>query len=283
MYQMKPYLLRNERKMRGWSQTDLALAMGITTRTVMRWELGHAVPFPYHRRKLSILFSKTLQELGLPEEDDENDTFKQVVSPLVPSSVSGAPAQAPFVVDPTIPVHLKTAAISGRRDNLLMLMKQSLFAGDVVFLAALNGSPSINKTPLALAVATDRQVQAHFCHGILWTRLGFHPNVLSVLARWGKLLGVSPSQVKDLHSREAWGQALRAAIRTRKMLLVIDSAASVEDALPLQIGGPECAHLLTTRLSKVAFTFAQQGAIVFSQLESDDGVAILHPPQSVEC
>jgi transcriptional regulator with XRE-family HTH domain len=178
MYQMKSYLLRNERKMRGWSQTDLAQALGITTRTVMRWELGHSVPFPYHRRKLSILFGKTPQELGLPEGDDENDTFKQVVSPLVPSSVSSAPAQAPFVVDPTIPVHLKTAAISGRRDNLLMLMKQSLFAGDVVFLAALNSPPNINKTPLALAVATNRQVQAHFSHGILWTQLGFHPNVL---------------------------------------------------------------------------------------------------------
>ena len=153
-----------------------------------------------------------------------------------------------------------------------------------MFITALDGLPNINKTTLALAVATDRQVQAHFRHGILWAQLGFHPNVLGVLARWGKLLGVSPSQMEDLNSREAWGRALRAAIGTRQMLLVIDTACKVEDVLALQIGGPECAHLLTTRLSKVAFTFAQQGAIVVSQLEGDDRMAVLHrvQPQPVE-
>src|SRR5260370_38008907 len=116
MYQMKPNLLRDERKQRGWSQADVAQALGITTKTVIRWELGQAVPFPYHRRKLSALFGKTVQDLGLLSDADEYDAFKQAVSPLVPSSVSGVPAQASFVVDPTIPMHLKSADTSGRRD-----------------------------------------------------------------------------------------------------------------------------------------------------------------------
>src|SRR6266705_831977 len=107
------------------------------------------------------------------------------------------------------------------------------------------------------------------------TAVGFHPNVLGVLARWGKLLGIAPSQVEDLHSQEAWRQALRAALGTRQMLLVIDNACKAEDALALQAGGPACAHLLTTRFSEVAFAFAQQGAIVVSQLEGGDRVALL--------
>src|SRR6266699_5224793 len=40
MYQMKPDLLRAERKRRGWSQAEAAEALGIATKTVIRWELG---------------------------------------------------------------------------------------------------------------------------------------------------------------------------------------------------------------------------------------------------
>ena len=84
---MKPNLLRAERKQRGWSQADVARALGITTKTVIRWDLGRAVPFPYYREKLSALFGKTVQELGLPLDTDENGAFKQAVSPVVLFSV----------------------------------------------------------------------------------------------------------------------------------------------------------------------------------------------------
>ena len=281
---MKPKLLRAERKRRGWSQADVAEALGITTKTVTRWELGVAVPFPYHRNKLSDLFGKTVQELGLLQDADENDTLKHADSPVVPSSMSNVPVQAPFLADPTIPVHLKSGDTLYRRNGLLTLMKESLFAVDTVFLTASGGLPSIGQTALALSVATDRQVQAHFRHGILWAKLGPHPNVLGILARWGKLLGIASSQVEDFHSRQAWGRALRAAIGARQMLLVIGNAYRAEDALALQVGGTACTHLLTTGLSQVAFAFAQQGAIVISQLEGGDRIALLHHvlPQLVE-
>jgi len=58
-------------------------------------------------------------------------------------------------------------------------------------------------------------------------------------------------------------------------LLIIDDACSVEDALAFQIGGPQCRHLLTTRLSQIAFTFAQQGSIFVPQLQETDGLAML--------
>src|SRR5260370_5545528 len=200
---MKFNLLRDERKQRGWSQAYVAEALGITTKTVIRWELGHAVPFPYNRHKLSALFGKTAEELGLLSEGDENDVFKQTVSPLVPSSVSHVPVQAPFLADPAIPMHLESADTLGRRDSLLTLMQQSLLAGDTVLVAALEALPRIGKTALALAVVTDRQVQAHFHHGILWAQLGFHPNVLGVLARWGQVLGISPNPGGNPPSPEA--------------------------------------------------------------------------------
>ena len=76
---MKPSMLtinsalRTERKMRGWTQAELAEALGICTKTVVRWELGKAVPFPYYRQKLSALFGKTAQELGLSDKGERND------------------------------------------------------------------------------------------------------------------------------------------------------------------------------------------------------------------
>jgi DNA-binding XRE family transcriptional regulator len=71
MYYIQPSLLtknsalRTERKRRGWTQAEVAEALGISTKTVVRWEKGRAVPFPYYRQKLSTLFGKTVQELGL--------------------------------------------------------------------------------------------------------------------------------------------------------------------------------------------------------------------------
>jgi hypothetical protein len=80
--------------------------------------------------------------------------------------------------------------------------------------------------------------------------------------------------VENPESPLAWHQALRLAIGTRQMLLIIDDAWTVEDALALQVGGSRCTHLLTTRQSQVAFAFAQQ-AIVVPQLEEADGLALL--------
>ncbi|HEX3639703.1 MAG TPA: helix-turn-helix transcriptional regulator, partial [Ktedonobacteraceae bacterium] len=60
---MKNWQLRAERMQWGWTQARLAQALGVSTKTVRRWELGEAVPYPYYRRQLSTLFGKTAQEL----------------------------------------------------------------------------------------------------------------------------------------------------------------------------------------------------------------------------
>jgi len=62
---MNNYRLRNERKRYGWTQAKLAEVLGVSTKTVTRWEAGRSVPFPYYRKKLTALFGKTVQELGL--------------------------------------------------------------------------------------------------------------------------------------------------------------------------------------------------------------------------
>ena len=138
---------------------------------------------------------------------------------------------------------------------------------------ALNGLLGIGETALAAALATDQEVQSYFRDGILWAGLGSQPDILGILSRWGKLLGVAPSQVENLNSREAWSQALQAAIGSRRLLLIIDDALMAEDVLPLRVGGTECVYLLTTHLAEVAFTL--QEAIVVPQLKDTSAIALL--------
>ncbi len=276
--------LKIERKLRGWSQSRIAEALGITTRTVSRWEQGLSVPYPYYREQLCALFGKNARELGMLVEDEENNTeVATEAAPAVPAAKSAVTepitpiASEPdtFLADPAIPEALGSANRLLGRDDLLMQVRERLVQGDSLALTALNGLPGIGKTALAVALATDWQVQNRFCDGILWAGLGPHPKVLDLLARWGKLLGVTPSEVENVNSQEAWGRALRATIGKRRLLLIIDDAWSTEEALAFQVGGTNCVHLLTTRLPQVAFNFAQQGAIVVPELEEADGLALL--------
>jgi transcriptional regulator with XRE-family HTH domain len=61
---MERYQLRRAREQKGWSQSRVAEALGVTTRTVSRWEQGQALPYPYYRQQLSLLFEKNEQQLG---------------------------------------------------------------------------------------------------------------------------------------------------------------------------------------------------------------------------
>src|SRR5437588_1519387 len=185
--------LKIERKLRGWSQSKIAETLGITTRTVSRWEQGLSVPYPYYREQLCALFGKNARELGMLSETEENDIVEDATPPVAEPITPVAPEQESFLVDPAVPEVLGSANKLLGRDDLLMQVKARLLQGDSLALTALNGLPGIGKTALAVALATDWEVQNRFCDGILWAGLGPHPKVLDLLARWGKLLGVAPS------------------------------------------------------------------------------------------
>jgi transcriptional regulator with XRE-family HTH domain len=59
--------LRYERRIRGWSQTDVAARLNCDTKTITRWERGVIRPQPYYRQLLCELFGKNAEELGLTE------------------------------------------------------------------------------------------------------------------------------------------------------------------------------------------------------------------------
>jgi tetratricopeptide (TPR) repeat protein/transcriptional regulator with XRE-family HTH domain len=294
---MKQHPLKVERELRGWSQAKVAEALNTTVRTVSRWEQGQTLPYPFYREQLCQLFGKDARHLGLLPEREDVETCKdcglslsactcppaedplapqipsQAALPYPPSGASptfGASPKATY--DPTIPEALGSASGLLGREHLLRQAKQCLFEKKRL---ALCGLPGIGKTALTIALATDPQAQERFQDGILWAGLGPQPDILGLLVRWGKLLGITPGEVENASSQQDWRRALQAAIGQRCLLLVIDDAWSINDALALQVGGAECAYLLTTRQPQVAFAFAQEKTITIHELAEADGLALL--------
>jgi tetratricopeptide (TPR) repeat protein/transcriptional regulator with XRE-family HTH domain len=264
--------LTEARNQRRWSQQDVADRIGTTHLNVSRWERGITKPGPYFRRKLCSLFGKSEQELDLESTP--------VSSAAVRAITASADAEALF--DPTIPLQPAIRLVG--RDNELNSLKQRLYAGGNVALTALNGLPGVGKTALAIELAHDHEIRAHFHDGILWAALGPEPNMLGLLSRWGAMLGISSTEMASLSDSEAWAIALRRAIGSRSMLLVIDDAWRIEDALTLKVGGPNCAHLVTTRFPNIATVVATGGASPIQELGEDDSMSLLRmlAPKVVE-
>ena len=287
-----------------WSQQEVADRIGTTHVNVSRWERGITRPSPYFRRKLSKLFDKSEEDLDLlfqpPVETVDVDATGGAnldganvdganVGGVSMGGVNAAPTvgainltPTPAIYDPIIPLPSSTPLIG--REEEIAAIKQRLFAGSSVALTALNGLPGVGKTTLAIALAHDPEVREHFRHGVLWAGLGPDPNVDRRLIRWGTLLGLSPGEIGNIKDREEWALSLRSAIGSRSMLLVIDDAWDVNDALTFKVGGPNCAHLVTTRYMAIASHVAGDGATRLQELNTDESMALLRllAPQVIE-
>lgn len=60
--------LKKERLKRGLTQREVASALETDERAVRAWEKQEQFPNLYHRRRLSMLYGKSIEALGLLEE-----------------------------------------------------------------------------------------------------------------------------------------------------------------------------------------------------------------------
>ncbi len=262
--------LTEARNERGLSQQELAERIGTTYVNVSRWERGITKPSPYFRRKLINLFGKTEEELDLlpTSSADQQEKTSTRSAQKAADSTTAQP-----LYDPAIPLQ-PAIGLVGREHDLAQI-KQRLTSGGSVALTALNGLPGVGKTALSITLAHDPQIRAHFRDGILWAGLGPNSNMPGLLSRWGSLLGISSAQMATLSSNEAWAKAIRAAIADRAMLLVIDDAWELEEALTFKVGGPHCAHLVTTRFPSIASHMAFGGATMIEELSKEQSIELL--------
>ena len=281
------------RQLRKMSQQQVADLLETTYVNISRWERGVTRPGPYFRKQLVKLFGKTEAELDLvdlPGEGGVEEILKlpQVDSPP-PESASTAvsPAQSTAAIAPVLPASLTPAEpiydtnipapavpLVGRDEDLAKL-KEHLCSGKNVALTAVNGLPGVGKTTLAITLAHDADIRAYFHDGILWAGLGPEPATASIFNHWASLLGISTSEIAESANREAWITALRRAIGSRRMLLVIDDAWKHEDALVFKVGGNNCSYLITTRYPSIAGRLGTGNALTLQELGEDESMQLL--------
>ena len=263
--------LKRARVQRGWSQEYVAREVGTDAFTVSRWERGVAMASPHFRQQLCTHFGLSVAQLGLvPAEMETPDDQATGQLGEIPTQLPSPPYP---LLDPAIPPTLGHSLVG--RDELFRQLKQRLLSESPGALSAINGLPGVGKTALATALAHDDELQASFADGVLWAGLGYEPDVLGLLSHWGTLLQCAPADLTQRGQTTAWARSIHAAIGQRRMLLIIDDAWQITQALVFQVGGPHCAHLLTTRFPEIARRFSADGTIVVRELDDTDGRRLL--------
>lgn len=258
--------LRRARELKCWSQEYVAHVLETSPVNVSRWECGRTLPGPYFRHKLCALFEKSATELGLVRE--------VVGQALASASTAGSSGERPPPGDlaDALPKPGGRALIG--RDELLSKLKERLCSGERKTTVALYGLPGVGKTALAAQLANSREVTQRFSDGVLWAGLGKQPNILTLLNTWGAEVGARSPQGEPANV-ESQMRAIREAVGERRILLVIDDAWALTDAIIFNVFGPYCAALLTTRFPEIALRVAGENAVWVEELSEDDGLRLL--------
>jgi len=250
--------LKSARVIRGWSQARVAEEVGTDPVTVSRWERSLSSPYPHFREKLCLLFGKNAEELGLVQG--------HMLEEPIPHSTA--------LYDPMMPLPLPGAKGLVGRDTMMAELRHSISTGKAACIA-LHGLPGVGKTALAIHLAYDDKIRAHFPDGILWAGLGPQPTLLDQLNRWGALLETAPPASSPQRRIEAWAGAIHTAIGMRRMLLVIDDVWTIEAALAFRVGGPNCTYIVTTRFPQIGLQFAPDNPVIVHELSQDDSVRLI--------
>jgi tetratricopeptide (TPR) repeat protein len=252
----RPYIILQERFLHGRTPDCIATDLNISRRAYYN-EQKHAV-------------EAVAEILGRWEEEVYLGGTIPIGRPdSALSSTTRFEHSMPFMAPPRPPNVLVG------REGLLAELKRQLLESQDIPLTALQGLPGVGKTTLAIELAHDPEVRSRFSDGVLWVGLGRQPDVLALLGGWAVAVQVPAEGIARHTSLAERARAVHAAIGMRRMLLVIDDAWRIGDALAFKIGGPHCAHLITTRLASVATDFAGESTMTVRELDAAEGLDLL--------
>lgn len=194
---------------------------------------------------------RLVQELGTEPGGQLRDLHARLLAEPAPASsrpVSSptAPAEPPAVTGTPVPRQLPAAPspFVGRHPEL-----DVLGAGGTVLISAVAGTGGIGKTWLALHWA--HRHAARYPDGQLFVDLrGFSPDTApldpgTVLRGFLDALGVADDKTPP--DTEARAALFRSLVADRRMLLVLDNAATADQVVPLLPGTGTCTVLVTSR------------------------------------
>ena len=203
--------------------------------------------------------------------------------PAAPKGEGPVPGSASRSAPLPVPAQLPSDVhgFTGRNDELDELDRLLIKEGDqstAVVISAVAGTAGVGKT--ALAVRWAHRVRDAFPDGQLYVDLrGYGPDrpipAEKALARFLTNLGVAgPDIPLDVDDRAA---RYRTEINRRRMLVVLDNAASVEQIRPLLPGTPSCSVVVTSRDSLPGLVALHGGCrLDLDLLPLPDAVTLLH-------
>jgi transcriptional regulator with XRE-family HTH domain len=159
--------LRNAREYHGWTQEELAEKIGTTSVTISRWESGVTFPSRYFRKKLSVLYGQSIQELGLLPEDGTNPP-RSVSSSSVLASPQPSEQHSPHRPGPVFlfnePLTDPQELYGRERERNILLNRTYRRASTSIV-----GPRRIGKTWLVdhLRLIAHRELGSRFCIGYL--------------------------------------------------------------------------------------------------------------------
>ncbi len=223
------------------------------------------------------------EELATLPEDETVRLYELIHNGGTPSNtlIENRDNRAAISVLPPLP-----GLIIGR-EIVLTELKQRIGIPDVGQkqpVTLIEGWPGVGKSTIIAALAHAPDVWAAYPDGVLWTSLGETPGLQAELMRWAEALHLV-AQAKVLPLEELTSQ-IAAALRNRRMLLIIDDVWQVDHFAPFRIAGHQSATVISSRLSEVARALAPSATNVYRlpQLSSDSALLLLSrlAPQAVE-
>lgn len=173
-----------------------------------------------------------------------------------------AASSAPFLAPP------ESGEYVGRA-GFLADLKQQLGTRTAI---ALYGPLGAGVTGVAAKLA--HELRETFPDGVLWASLGERPDVTAALAAWGEALNLQGRDENRFTDLEHKKKVIRRALARRRTLIVIDDVWQAEAALELKLGGPFCAHVVTTYLMQIALSFDTDGTVAVPGLIPSDGLEL---------
>lgn len=252
-------LVRAHRRRLGLTQEELAERTGLSVRSISKLESGRtSSPRAATVRLLAEAFGLTgAQQQELRQAASGGELPRAAASPAPAGAAVSTPAQLP----PGVSMFTGRAAELAELDGLLLAPPppESARAREVA-IAVLSGMAGAGKT--ALAVHWAHRVAGEFPDGQLYVDLGDgSPEAalapVEVLARFLRALGTPGEQVPT-GIEEATGR-YRSLLAGRRVLVVLDNAAGVEQVRPLLPAAPGCLALVTSRY-RLAGLVARDGA-----------------------
>src|SRR5438132_1180810 len=210
------FRLREAREQRGLAHKDVADLIGLPdSHTVGRWERGESFPQPHYRQKLTHLFGKSAEELGLVKARFDELT-QQSEAPPEPSESRQTPQYIWKIPHPF-------SSFIGREQDIVTV--SNLLKRTSVHLLTLLGPGGVGKTRLSIQIANT--MREHFIGGVCFVSLASIGDPMLVLPTIAQAFGMQESGSQSIIEQ------IKSVLRDTSFLLVLDNFEQVVTAAPL--------------------------------------------------